>query len=242
MIEDINIKNIDIGNIQPRNIGLPPPVIPTIPHATTQIGTPILQLPGCVETHKDSSGNKNLAQDDPNGIVIHCDGSVPSYRPLDYNPEELIPIRPTGIPKTPTENREEESLQPPEAPIPSSIPGTTVEGGQDKPKGKQEVCEWYGTLLSDDPRCIQPTFIEKYLPPAEMVSTTATIAAVATTTAIFAKPVADVLLKVVKPTIKKVIKKIAAIRGKKITVLSVKDRRDEQRLRNHAIRKLKGKE
>lgn len=242
MIEDINIRNIDIGNIQPRNIGLPPPVIPTIPHATTQIGTPILQLPGCVETHKDSRGNKNLAQDDPNGIVTHCDGSVPSYRPLDYNPEELIPIRPTGIPKTPTQNTEEEPPPPPSAPLPSSIPGTRVEGDQGTPKEKASVCEWYGTLLSDDPRCIRPTFIEKYLPPAEMVSTTATIAAVATTTAIFAKPVADILLKVVKPTVKKIIKKISTIRGKKIPVLSVKDRRDEQRLRNHAIRKLKGKE
>ena len=113
-----------------------------------------------------------------------------------------------------------------------------MEGGQDKPS----ACEWYPSLLSDDPRCIQPTFVEKYLPPLELVTTTATIAAVATSTAIFAKPVADLLLKVVKPTVKKVIKKIATLRGKKVVVESVKDRRDQQRIRSHAIRKLKGKE
>ena len=86
MIEDINIRNVSIPDINNFNSTLPPPVIPTIPHTTTTIGTPIIQLPGCVETHKDSKGNKNLQEDDPNGVVTHCDGSVPSYRPLDYNP------------------------------------------------------------------------------------------------------------------------------------------------------------
>ena len=62
---------------------------------------------------------------------------------------------------------------------------------------------------------------------------------VATTSALLAKPLADLLLKVVKPTIKKVIKKIAAIRGKKVKVESVRDRRDEQRQRSAAIRALR---
>ena len=109
MIDDININNVGIRNIQTRNIGLPPPVVPTIPHVTTQIGTPIIQMPGCVETHKDSSGNRNLQEDDPNGVVTHCDGSVPSYRPLDYNPEEMILTSPKSIPKTPV--KEQESTQ-----------------------------------------------------------------------------------------------------------------------------------
>ena len=80
------------------------------------------------------------------------------------------------------------------------------------------------------------------IPNAGAVTTTASIAIVATTSALLAKPLADLLLKVVKPTIKKVIKKVAAIRGKKTAVESVKDRRDQQRIRSHAIRKLKGKE
>ena len=51
---------------------------------------------------------------------------------------------------------------------------------------------------------------EKLFPPLS----TAGIAAVATTSALLAKPVADLLLKVVKPLVKKTIKKIAAKLGK----------------------------
>ena len=44
--------------------------------------------------------------------------------------------------------------------------------------------------------------VEKFLPSIPVVSTTATIAAVATTSALLAKPLADLLLKVVKPIVK----------------------------------------
>ena len=69
--------------------------------------------------------------------------------------------------------------------------------------------------------------------------TTGGIAVVATSSALLAKPLADILLKVIKPTVKKVMKKIAAIRGKSVPVLSVKERRDLQRERTQAIRALK---
>jgi hypothetical protein len=47
---------------------------------------------------------------------------------------------------------------------------------------------------------------------------------------------------VIKPVVKKVITKVQKLVGKKIPIESVKDRRDQQRVRSHAIRKLKGKE
>jgi hypothetical protein len=77
------------------------------------------------------------------------------------------------------------------------------------------------------------------LPPTGVVITTGGIAVVATTSALLAKPFADILLKVIKPTVKKVIKKIAAIRGKEVKVLSLRERQVEQRHRNQAIRVLK---
>ena len=77
------------------------------------------------------------------------------------------------------------------------------------------------------------------LPPTGTVITTGGIAVVATTSALLAKPFADILLKVIKPTVKKVLKKIAQIRGKKPKVESVRERRAEQRLRNEAIAKLR---
>ena len=92
------------------------------------------------------------------------------------------------------------------------------------------------TLYEDIPLTAQ------YLPAPQVAATTAGIAVVATSSALLAKPLADLLLKAFKPVIKKVITKVQKLIGKKPPTLSAKDRRAEQRLRNHAIRKLKGKE
>ena len=72
-----------------------------------------------------------------------------------------------------------------------------------------------------------------------MITVTASIAVVATTSALLAKPLADLLLKVVKPVTKKVVKKIATLRGKKPPVLSAAERKSEQRDRNRAIKILR---
>jgi hypothetical protein len=86
-----------------------------------------------------------------------------------------------------------------------------------------------------------PDQIIQAIPTAGSITTTASIAVVATTSALLAKPLADLLLKVVKPTVKKVMKKIAAIRGKKTQVESLRERQGQQRIRNKAIRVLKGR-
>ena len=56
--------------------------------------------------------------------------------------------------------------------------------------------------------------MEQYLPTVGTVSTTAVIATVATTSALFAKPLADLILRVVKPVIKKVMTKVNSIMGR----------------------------
>ena len=72
-----------------------------------------------------------------------------------------------------------------------------------------------------------------------MVTTTASIAVVATSSALLAKPLADLLLKAVKPAVKKVVKKIASLRGKTPPVLSAGERRAEQRQMNEAVKELR---
>ena len=84
-----------------------------------------------------------------------------------------------------------------------------------------------------------PDQIVQNIPSAGMVTTTASIAVVATSSALLAKPLADLLLRVVKPTVKKVMKKIATLRGKKPPVLSLQQRRAEQHDRNQAIKTLR---
>jgi hypothetical protein len=143
----------------------------------------------------------------------------------------------------------------PELPATSKIPPATAK--VDCPTAAQEVKEPVGTFVEGFRKkvtdykligneCIQitepvplPQQIIAGLPSPGSVVTTGGIAVVATASALMAKPLADILLKVVKPTVKKVMKKIAAIRGKTPEVLSVRDRRDLQRERSHAIRVLR---
>ena len=84
------------------------------------------------------------------------------------------------------------------------------------------------------------SFTEQYLPAPQVVATTAGIAAVATTSALLAKPVADLLLKVVKPLVKKAIKKSLLLSLESIQKqLSITERREVQRELSQAIRIMK---
>jgi hypothetical protein len=153
-----------------------------------------------------------------------------------------------------------DTRQPPEPELPKTpeIPNTPVSTAKvECPTPTQKAKEPVGSyvqgfrkkvteykLLGNE--CVQitekvpiPQQIIAGLPSPGAVMTTGGIAVVATASALMAKPLADVLLKVIKPTIKKVMKKIAAIRGKTVPVLSVAERRNEQRDRNRAIMSLR---
>ena len=56
--------------------------------------------------------------------------------------------------------------------------------------------------------------VEQYLPSAQVATTTASIAAVAGASALLAKPLADLLLRVFKPVIKQVLTKVNKALGK----------------------------
>lgn len=231
-IPEVNVGNIgipatvinDIPSVPKWLTSDPPQAIPVYPPVTTQVGVPIVDMPGCVEAHEQNNEKNNkLVENDPKGVKVYCDAGVPSFNPMDYNKDDL---EFTGPPVTPPKLK-----QPPpqtETPPLDSVPKQTTPPVTAVTE-KEEQCEYYKELLASDPRCVQPTFTEKYLPPIEMVTTTATIAVVATSTAIFAKPVADLLLKVIKPTVKKVLKKVKEKLGKKIKAESVYERRKWQR-------------
>ena len=84
-----------------------------------------------------------------------------------------------------------------------------------------------------------PDQIISNIPSVGTTTTTIAVAVTATTSALLAKPLADLLLKVVKPTVKKVLKKVATLRGKKIPVQSRGERLAEQRQRNQAVKALR---
>jgi hypothetical protein len=255
---DINEVNIpDIRVYQPPGWATGANAIFAAPPVTQEVGVPVVDMPGCVEAHEQNSSKEKsgiLSDDDPKGVKVYCDAGVPSFNPLDYNKDELEFKYEPQIPKV--ASPEQPEVTPPAATAPKTDKAVTV----NCPTPAQEAKEPVGSLVEGFRKkvvayelvgneCIQrteavsiPQQIVAGLPAPGVVTTTATIAVVATTSALLAKPLADLLLKVVKPTVKKVIKKIAAIRGKTVKVESLKERRGQQRIRNKAIRVLKGRE
>ena len=246
-IREIQIRELDIPSVSDY-LMYPTQSLPVAPAVTLQIGTPIVDLPGCVEAHPD--GSPQLAQDDPRGAKTYCDGSVPSFNPIEYSPEEMLITKPSQadtrqpeqpkVPKTPE--------LPPAAPATAKVDCPTPAQAAKEPVG--EYLEGFRKKVTGyqliGNQCVQqtekvpiPEQVIAGLPSAGSVMTTGGIAVVATASALAAKPLADILLKVIKPTIKKVMKKIAKIRGKSVPVLSVTERRDLQRERTEAIRALR---
>ena len=252
---------INIGDINIREIGIPrnltsesPLAVPIYPPVTTEIGTPIVNIPGCVEAHKDSDRNANLKNEDDKGTMTLCDAGTPSYYPIDYdaNKLEITTEAPPPPPVAPPKKPDAPETQTPQVPkTEAPMPECPSRAQQLKdPVGK--IVEGNRKLVAYEmvgKECLPvfeelsiPDQIVQNIPSPGMVTTTASIAVVATSSALLAKPLVDLLLKAVKPTVKKVMKKIATLRGKKIPPQSVQEKRAEQRIRNHAIRKLKGKE
>ena len=220
-IPDINvqIRNISIPETQIWDVRVPNTIPRTVP-VTTLIGTPVVNLPGCVTAHEKSDKNDTIVSDDPKGAKIFCDGSVPSFNPIQYEPENMTFEQSSPVPKVPG---------PPETPAPKTpeIPKTDpVTAVTEETVEEVPDTDW----------------VEEYLPPVSTVTTTASIAVVAATSALLAKPLADLLLKLIKPTIKKVVTKVQKMIGKKIKVYSLRERRGQQRSRNKAVRVLKGRE
>ena len=255
---DINEVNIpDIRVYQPPRWATDANAIFAAPPVTQEVGVPVVDMPGCVEAHEQNSSKEKsgiLSEDDPKGVKVYCDAGVPSFNPLDYNKDELEFEYQPQVPKVAPPEQPE--VTPPAATAPKTDKAVTV----NCPTPAQEAKEPVGSLVEGFRKkvvayelvgneCIQrteavsiPQQIVAGLPAPGVVTTTATIAVVATTSALLAKPLADLLLKVVKPTVKKVIKKIAAIRGKSVKVESLRERQGQQRIRNKAIRVLKGRE
>jgi len=247
-IRDVGIRNVEVRNINIPNWMTNQPRLPSAPPVTVQMGVPVIDIPGCVEAHLDNKQGTNdkLVEDDPDGARVFCDGNMPSFNPINYNPEELKYEQPPPEPPV---------VKPPETPAAPEVPkdavpkveekevecpppnapriGDAAQNQKERVSGfelQNGICV---TLYEDIPLTAQ------YLPAPQVAATTAGIAVFATSSALLAKPLADILLKVIKPVIKKVIAKVSKLRGKKVKIDSLKQRRDLQRERSQAIRTLR---
>ncbi len=206
---------------------------PLAPPVVTVVGSPVVDMPGCVKVHKenakrDPSSNKNLVNDDPKGNVVLCDAGMPYYEPPDYDARELTwqTVTPDQEEGDEGLNLEEPNVDAPDTPTPDTNIPTDKEIecpppnarriGDRNQKGDEQVKEY---KLTPDGKLCETIWepvpaVEQFLPTAGVVTTTAVIATVATTSALFAKPLADLLLKVIKPVVKKVMTKVNSIMGR----------------------------
>ena len=231
-----NIETYQIPNVE--NVYIPgwmtaqPNVDYLLPPVVINIGNPIVDIPGCVKAHKDNKRHKNnipidkdLVENDEGEAMTLCpDGSYPHYDAMNYEPEQLIMTyeqKPPVVPPPPEAN-----LDTPEAPnIPKTNKEVECPGAQSLrigaigPSEKEKVV---GHELKENAQgvivCVEiyePINIaEQYLPSAQVATTTASIAAVAGASALLAKPLADLLLRVFKPAIKQIITKVNKALGK----------------------------
>jgi len=262
LIQTIRPSNIGVRNIADVRVFMnnAPTVIPPVVPVTEVIGTPIVNMPGCVKVHKENAKNpknrnKMLVDDDPKGNTVLCDAGAPYYEPAEYDYRDLSwqtiytdsEEAPEGI-----DTGEPPAPEIPDAPSPPETPGETVGKVECPPPNARRIGDLnqagtekvIGYELTPDGKICETkwetlSFTEQYLPSVPIVATTATIALVATSSALLAKPLADLLLKVVKPLIKKVVAKVKKVMGKTDPVLSVRERMLAQRDRNRAVMELR---
>ena len=218
------IPNISIQQIGGRTWLYQIPVIPNIhPPVTLQLGFPIVELPGCVESHQDNKINssnlpldRDLVNDDPNGVTILCpNGEYPSYEAMNFEPEQVVPTAPAPPPPVappapeipPTGDLGVETETP--CPGPSQLRvGDVTQSGDERVIGHR--------LLEDGKTCetlYEPTTtLEKYIPPVNQISTVTALAVVATAGA----AATPLLIRIIRPVVKKIWATIQKKLGKEV--------------------------
>ena len=204
-IPKIGIQSVGINRIEVPNIHYYVPHTQTVPFILN-IGSPVVDMPGCVKYHPDSAKNRetpNLKEDDSTGTRVLCDGEYPTYDAMDYTPEDLLIYRETPPPKV----EPPPEVEPPPLPDTGDLPTGEIECpgpaqlrvGDITQSGDERVVghELQGTT------CVtlyEPTTtVEKYLPSANQATTTVAIAVIATAGA----AATPLLLRLIKPIIKK---------------------------------------
>ena len=241
----MNIPDIGVAGVSIPDVGIYlPPVrrellMPSLPPGVS-MALPIIQIPGCVEAHVDSDLQTELTTSDPAQVRIYCDAGMPAFDPMAYQPHLWQVDKQPAIPKFANASAEPKA----ETPVSKGTRQQTQlpevgssQAFQSKPQCEEgEVLRQGECIKIERPEPQEFTIGGKYLPPLESVTTTAAIATTATVSALLARPIADWLLKLIKPAIKKIIAKIKKMLGKSVPIRSVRQRVLAQRLRNQALR------
>lgn len=223
-IKPIGIPNITIPQVAQRDWIYGIPFVPNNdPPVTLELGFPIVEMPGCVTMHKDNKDHvsgrpfdRDLVNQDPKGTTTLCPhGEYPTYEAMDYQPENLVITRETPPPPVAPPPEVEAPPVPDtgnivkdkeiECPAPNQPRvGDLTQNGEERVTG-HEIQNGQCVVLYES-----TTAVEKFLPSTNQVSTTAAIAVVATASA----AATPLLLRVIKPIIKKTVDTVKKKLGK----------------------------
>ena len=230
-VNEINIPNIVIPIVVSSEswiYGIPN-VPSNHPPITTNIGFPIVEIPGCVKMHKDNQDkvtrmpfDHDLVNQDEDGVTTLCPhGEYPTYDAMDYTPEQLIIQRETP----PPEVAPPPEIEPPELPDTGDIGGKEevacpgpgqLRVGDITQSGDERVTGH--ELSADGKTCTtlyEPTTaVEKFLPSTNQATTTLAVAVIATAGA----AATPLILRIVKPILTKIWKTIQKKLGKKVNM------------------------
>ena len=202
-IPQFNINKVEIHEIPIWN-----PNIPIL----NNISKPIVDIPGCVRVHRNNLTSLIDNDKDEYGTYTECGNfSIPSFEPLQYNPNEFKYTQ-SETPTNQDQEFVESTVEPPkyelkkkeDEPLFVECPGPKDQRvGQYASEFKLERV--IGHERSEDgSKCItlyeDVKFIEQYIPSPPQLVSTAAIATVAATT--------PLLLNIVKPLVKNLIKKL----------------------------------
>jgi len=228
-INEINIPNITIPKFGTNEVWLNGvPFVPSNnPPVTLQIGFPIVEMPGCVKMHRDNQDHvtrmpfdHDLVNQDEKGTTTLCPhGEYPTYDAMDYTPEQLIITRETPPPPV---------SPPPEIDAPEVPPTGDLGGKEEVPCPGPAQLRVGDVTQSGDERVVghrlvdngktcetlyEPTsVVEKFLPSVNQATTTVSIAVLATAGA----AATPLLIRVIKPVVKKLWTTIQKKLGKKV--------------------------
>ena len=206
----INIHKVQINKI---------PIWKTNVPIINKINKPVVDIPACVRVHRNNLTSLIDNDKDEYGTYTECGNfSIPSFEPLQYNPNEFVYTQS----ETP-QNQEQEFVQPtveppkyePKKKNDDNVLFVECPGPNDQRVG-QYASEFklervIGHKRSEDgSKCItlyeDVKFIEQYIPNAPQLISTAVIATVAAST--------PLLLNVIKPLVKNLIKKLTKKKDK----------------------------
>jgi len=234
-MSEIRIENVTVRDVKiPHWMSRQPNVDHLVPPVVINIGNPIVNIPGCVKMHRDNQYHnnglpidRNFVENDPDQAMTLCDAEVPSYDAMNYEPEQLILTTEAPVPNVRPPEVEAPEVpstgdlkveKDPDCPGPGNLRvGDTTQSGEERVIGHQLIQDPGNPTKKICETLYEPTTtLQKFLPTVNQATSVTALAVVATAGA----AATPLLIRIIRPAIKKLWTTIQKKVGKDIRQLS----------------------